>query len=450
LIRLSRAELTNSTLAYHDLSETAAIQDADSLTNGQNIAFVWPEWDVKADKIRIDSTDLEYMTADAPVTPGSFNSEAIAISRLTLNLEDVSFQDRKATANLREFHFSEGSGFELSKFQFELELDDKSTQISDLVLQTNRSNLAASTTLNYGSIDELINSPDKTKVKLAVEDTKLDVRDAYFFSPELARDTLIQEIARAPVFLKAELDGDLEHIDLGNLIASWSKTRLVASGTIEQPMDRERLRIDLPTILMMSTRSDLIRFVDEQSMGIQLPEALNLRSTVRGSLDDLVANLDLKTTLGNINLDGGFQNRETIAFDAELRVQDLQLGALLRMPELDTASFQIRATGSGTDIYSLNAELSSAFDRLNLYGGDYSGLNLEGKLVEGAGDVRMWITEEFLDFDLLTKLDLDSINSKIDLNLDLKGADFRELGLTGETSRAKLKLLANFEGNPEA
>src|SRR5690606_15716418 len=70
--------------------------------------------------------------------------------------------------------------------------------------------------------------------------------------------------------------------------------------------------------------------------------------------------------------------------------------------------------------------------------------------VEGAGDVRMWITEEFLDFDLLTKLDLDSINSKIDLNFDLKGADFRELGLTGETSRAKLKLLANFEGNPEA
>src|SRR5690606_8523776 len=46
LIRLSRAELTNSTLAYHDLSETAAVQDADSLTNGQNIAFVWPEWDV--------------------------------------------------------------------------------------------------------------------------------------------------------------------------------------------------------------------------------------------------------------------------------------------------------------------------------------------------------------------------------------------------------------------
>ena len=267
IIRLDKAELKNSTLSYHDFSQssTATETDDDAIPSSDS-TFVWPEWVVSADKIYIDSTELEYKTSDVPVTKGAFNAEAISISGLKLDLEEVSLQDQQVAANLKEFHFSEGSGFELGKFQFELELDEESAQITDLVLQTNRSNLAASTTLSYASIDDLINFPEKTKVELEVEDTKLDVRDAYFFSPALAQDTLIREIAKAPVFLKAELDGDLEHINLDNLIASWSKTRLIANGAIEQPMDMDRLRIDLPSIRMISTRSDLIRFVDEQAL----------------------------------------------------------------------------------------------------------------------------------------------------------------------------------------
>src|SRR5690606_30107577 len=182
------------------------------------------------------------------------NPEVITLSGLKLDAGDISLEDRKASAKLLEFHFLEGSGFELAKFQFELELDDETTELNDLIVETNRSKLAASTTLDYASIDELINFPEKTKIELVLEDTKLDVRDAYYFSPSLAQDTLIREIAKAPLFLKAELDGDLESIDLDNLIASWSKTRLLATGAIEHPREMERLKIDFPSIRMMSTR----------------------------------------------------------------------------------------------------------------------------------------------------------------------------------------------------
>ncbi|GAA0878255.1 translocation/assembly module TamB domain-containing protein [Algoriphagus jejuensis] len=448
IIHLSKAELTNSNLLYHDFSEKAGSEESSS--SPIETAFVWPEWLVKADKIVIDSTTIEYKTKDVAIKKGLFNPEAIALTGLKIDLEDVSLEDQKASANLKEFHFSEGSGFELAQFQFALELDQKSTEINDLILQTNRSRLAASTTLDYFSINELINFPEKTQIKLLVQDTQLDVRDAYFFAPELAQDTLIREIAGAPIYLDGKLDGDMNLINLDKLLLSWSNTNLTAHGVVEKPMDIEHLRFDLPNIRMNSTRSDLIGFVDEKALGIQLPETLSLQSNVRGTLDDLLANLNLETSLGNISLNGGYQNDQTLAFDADLSVQGLQLATLLQTPELDTASFQVKATGKGTDLYSIDAELSSNFERLRLYGGDYSGLNLEGKLVDGAGDVRMWIKEEFLDFDLLTTIDLDSVSSKVDLNLDLKGADFRELGLTGVNSRAKLLFQANFEGNPEA
>lgn len=447
LIHLANAELTNSTLSYSDFSEKAETIEE---TTSDSVAFVWPDWVVTADQITIDSTAISYKTADVPVTKGVFNPEAITISGLKFDAGDISLEEGKASAKLREFRFTEGSGFELAKFQFELALDGKSTKVSDLIVETNRSKLAANTTLEYASIDELISFPEKSRVKLLVEDTRLDVRDAYFFSPELAQDTLVREIARAPVSLDADLAGDLGNITIESLLLGWSKTSLSARGSIREPMDLDRLRVDFPAIHLRSTRPDLIRFIDEQAMGIRLPDELTLRSDVKGAMDDLLANLDLQTSLGDIVLASAYRNQQTLAFDADLSVQDLQLGTLLQMPELDTASFWIKATGSGTDIYSMTAELSSSFERLRLYDGDYSGLNLEGKLVGGAGDVRIWIEEEFLDFDLLAKLDLDSVNSKIDLNLDLKGADFRELGLTGENSRAKLNLKANFAGNPDA
>ncbi|WP_236025631.1 translocation/assembly module TamB domain-containing protein [Algoriphagus oliviformis] len=447
IVHLAKIHLAGSSLSYSDFSEKAEPVEEPS---ADSAAFAWPDWVVEADQIRIDSTDLTYQTADVAVKKGQFNPELISISGLTLDAGDILLEDRKVAAELREFRFVEGSGFELSQFQFDLALDDETIEIDDLILETNRSYLAASTRLDYASIKELISAPERSQIELEIADTRLDVRDAYFFSPELAQDTLIRELAKAPILLDAELEGDLENLDIASLGIAWSETRLQAEGTVRYPMDMEQLRMDLPEIRMASTRADLTRFVDEKALGIQLPETLSLQSSVEGALDELLAELDLETSLGNIALKGAFQNQQTLAFDADLEVKALQLGTLLQMPELDTASFRIKASGAGTDIYSLNAELSSSFERLRLYGGDYSGLNLEGKLVNGAGDVHLWIKEEFIDFDLLTQLDLDSAKSKIDLNLNLEGADFRELGLTGENSRAKLKLQANFEGNPEA
>jgi translocation and assembly module TamB len=447
VIRLDKAELIASSLSYADFSEkieTTVEAVADSA------AFVWPDWKVTAKQITIDSTDLEYKTRDIPVRRGIFNPEAIAITGLKLDAGDISLEDQKASASLRELQFTEGSGFELAKFQFDLRLNEKATRVSDLAIQTNRSKLSADASLTYQSIEEFLAFPEKSSIKLLAEDTQIDVRDAFFFSPELAKDTLIREIARAPIRLNLELDGDMKQINLENLLVYWSKTSVAAKGIIRDAMDTDRLSVDLPAIRAFSTRSDLLHFVDEKSLGIQLPDTLALISSVKGAMDDLLATMDLETNLGNIVLDASYQNQQTLAFDAELVVDELQLGKLLRMPELDTASFQIKAVGSGTDIYSMTAELTSSFEKLGLYKGDYSGLHLEGKLVEGAGDVRMWIKEEFLDFDLRTNLDLDSINSKIGLDLDLQGADLRQLGLTGENSRAKLQLKADFEGNPEA
>ncbi|WP_225586829.1 translocation/assembly module TamB domain-containing protein [Algoriphagus sp. Y33] len=445
-IHLEALTLEKSTILYHDFSD---VKPTDADTTSNPAPFTWPEWVVEVDNISIDSTDIEYKSADVPIKKGLFNPEAITISSLTFRAEDIYLENEQAGANLQEFHFREGSGFELKEFHFDLEAGNSSAQLKNLVLATNRSTLDAGVSVEYPSVQALIEDYESLKFDLQIKESKLDIRDSYFFDPTLAQDTLIHELAQAPVLLDLIAHGDLKSIDIPSLNLHWGESDFSAKGKVQNPMDLENLTFDFPEITLLANRETLLKFVKEEDYGIQLPKQIDLKANANGMLDDLLASLDLDTDMGNILLDAAYQNNGQLAFDANLKVNQLQLGNLMKQQDLDTLTFQIIAKGSGSSLNDLNAELTSTFERLRLYGSDYSGLKLDGKLVEGAGDLHAGLNSEFLDFDLLSEMDLDSTHSTVDLALDLKGADFYKLGLASKSSRAKLKLEADFSGNME-
>ncbi|UZD24419.1 translocation/assembly module TamB domain-containing protein [Algoriphagus halophytocola] len=444
-IELTTIALNKSSILFHDFSTDTPVESSESTS--ESAPFAWPDWIVEAEKIDIDSTNIEYKSADVAVQKGSFNPEAFVISNLRFDAEDLFLKDEEVGASLQEFNFQEGSGFALKEFQFELEAGNDSAELDNLLLATNRSTLVAEIQLEYPSIQALIDDYESLKFDLEVHESKLDVRDSYFFDPTLAQDTLIRELAKDPILLDLIARGDLKDIDIPSLNLHWGESDFSANGMVKNPMDVDLLSFDFPEINLLTNRETLLKFAKEEDYGVKFPEQIDLQASASGMLDDLLADLDLQTDMGNILLAGTYQNDGQLAFDADLKVDQLQLGNLLKQPELDTLTFEIIANGSGSDLNTLNAELSSTFERLRLYGSDYSGLKLKGKLEDGAGDLEAGLDSEFLDFEMLTLLDLDSVNSIINLNLDLEGADFYALGLTANSSRARLKLDADFEGN---
>lgn len=443
-IKLKTLALNKSNILFHDFSVPA--QSATNTTSAST-AFEWPDWVVEAEKVSVDSTDIEYKTADVSIKKGEFNPEAIVLSNLIFDAENFYLKEEKIGLSLQEFQFQEGSGFNLNEFHFAFEAGNNSAQLENLVLATNRSKLDAKLSVEYPSIQALIDNYKTLKFDLSVEESTLDLRDSYFFDPTLAQDTLIRELATDPILLDFIAQGDLKSMNIPSLNLDWGKSVFNAIGTIQNPLDVEQLAFDFPEIKLQTNRETLLKFVKEEDLGVKFPEKISLKANTSGKLDDLLANFDLETEMGNILLDGSYQDAGGITFDADLKVNQLQLGNLLNQPELDTLTFEIKAKGTGSSLNDLNAELSSTFERLRLYGSDYSGLKLDGTITDGVGDLQAGLDSEFLDFELVTKVELDSVNSKIDLNLDLAGADFYELGLTAKSSRARLKLNANFEGN---
>jgi hypothetical protein len=216
---------------------------------------------------------------------------------------------------------------------------------------------------------------------------------------------------------------------------------------VENIQNSDVLQLDIKQFNLKTKRDDVLQFVSEDSLGINIPKTIVLKGNAKGSLKDITGKADLIIPEGQVILEGKFANRNAISFDVELNVKKMQLNKLLKNERLGTTTFVIKTSGKGNNINTLDATLESNFASLGYDNYDFSDLKLKGDIKNGKGNVHLNFKDENLNVDLNTLIELDSVASKFNMLLDLKGADLYALGITKENIRTKFKLNADFEGN---
>ena len=449
-IRLRTLRLHDSEVLFKmaepELEQVAEVAP-DSLSQS---GFAWPDWTVEVREISLDNNHILYQSGEESPQVGHFNPNAVDVQKLSLLLNNLSLQENEARLALNRFSFQEASGFALNEATFGLNVSNEKAELSNLQIATNRSQLGGNVALAYATLEDLINQPEKSNLDLNVQ-LSADIRDAFVFSPSLAADTTLAKVALKPVMAEVQLNGSMEALDIREVMVTWgSNTRLQVEGSVANAMDPERLRLNLPMLTVHSNRRDLLAFVDENQMGVRLPEDIRLDGELRGALDDLAAELALTMPEGTIRLNGLYRNTDQLAFNGDLQVKQLQLDQLLQNPQLGTLTFDIHTEGKGQNLQDLDAVLTSDFQELVLNGIDYSGLELEGKMADGKGKLNLLFDGDNLDLVLEALADLDSVSPTYQVDLDLQGIDLFNLGFSEKELRASLKLAATFEGDPEA
>ncbi|SIS72353.1 translocation/assembly module TamB [Belliella pelovolcani] len=447
-VLLKSIDLKNSKIAFADFGTKAPSDDAKQETS---TPFEWPYWDIEIGYIDLEDNQITYKTQDIDAIPGFFNPENMQFEGLNFNVSNVLLKHKEAKLALRTFNFRESSGFELKGLEVNLDVDDQRLIINDIVVETNSSKLQTNLKLAYQSFADFITQPESAKLDLRLKSLKADVRDAYFFQPDLAKDEVIQNLALFPILANGSIIGNLTSLAIPNLQGSWGSSRFVARGSVKNVLDVDQLIFDFPKLELSSDAKTITKFIEEDLIAAyQLPEKFNVSADAKGKLNNLQASMNLVSDLGEIDFKGKYRDLSEIVFEVALGVKDFQLGTLLKDPRLDTLTFTVEAQGIGASLENLNATLKSDFQRLKFDGNDYSGLQLEGVMKDGVGELMLGLESEYLDFELLTKLTLDTVDYHVDLLLDLKGADFFALGLTPEQVRGRLVFNALFDGNPEA
>ncbi|WP_181938095.1 MULTISPECIES: translocation/assembly module TamB [unclassified Arenibacter] len=440
--------LKNSDIALQLPKDDLEVRDSTATTT-QKPDFSWPDFFLVADKISLENNSVQYRLGNTPSVIGQFDPNNIALSHLSLDATEVHYQAEDAHLKLARFSFLERSGFTLEQLAMDVILNNTMASISGFNMQTASSALHGAFKLDYPSLQNLIAFPENTRVGIQLNNIILGLQDALYFRPKLAENEYFTMAQGHPITGNVNIGGTLNELDIPKLNLGWNNTALTGEGQLFQVSRPDSLSFDISKVSATTTKADLQLFVNEKELNMALPRTILVEARAKGSLKSITGEALMKIPEGTAQISGNYSNLDSIHFNGNLQVNDLQLGKLLQNDQLGTMAFTIRASGSGSDLNTLNAELDSEFDQLKFKNYNFADLDLHGKIRNGKGNINLNFKDNNLHFTSQTVVDLDSLNSKFGLHLNVIGADLQALGITKENIKAGLNLEADFIGSPE-
>lgn len=451
---LNRQDIEMKTLVWKDSRikldwQPTVKTDNTAKTSTSNPSFLWPNWSVSIGEIDFQNQQIEFFQNAQQPKKGEFSSEAIAANQLNLNLQHFEFsKDESLHFMLNKFQFKEKSGLVLNEFQVNTRFNATELQLNNLKIGVNNSQLNADLKLNYSDIDELVNSPENSSLRLNVKKLLVDVRDAYVFLPELESNSQIHNFSNHNFEGNFNAVGDVEFVKIDNFQMRWGKnTKLQFDGHLSKITKVNDLGFELNNFIAKIHKKDLLNFISEADIGVSLPKVLALHGDFRKTNDDFFTDSKLESSLGDIEINGFLNATTNIDYKFDIDIMDVQLNELLSNETLGVLSLQLNSKGKGNSIYNLNADLSSTIDSLRLKDYTFTGMKIQGNLDDGNGKLKFNYNDNNLKFDVASEIILDSISSKIDTKIDLKGIKTKAFGLSSKDLKAKVIAAIQFEGD---
>lgn len=447
--------LKNSKIRVHTQTKNTGITQNLEITKedekSNNQAFKWPLLNLSIAEIDLDHNQIDYRVGNAKPANGVFNPNAVALQNLSLKAEDLIFKEQQANLNLNEFRFNDISGLILKQLALDFDITDSEMRLEDLNLQLNNNVITGFANLDYRSINHFIEKPENTKVAFNFPAFSLSLEDLFKFQPELKKNPYLDTLSKKQITGTINASGTLASVNLPNAKIFWGKTtRISANGTLQNLTNPETLHFDIPQFSAETKRSDVIQFVSEEELGINVPETIKLTGQFNGTLEDISAKANLTTSQGIASIDGNFKNLEAIAYDVKLNIKDYRVNELLNNDQFGSLSLNITSQGSGTTINTLDATIDATVSEFQLNNYEIKDLNLRGDIKNGTGNIRSKYKDKNLNTNIDAFVVLDSIAPEATVELDIIGANLQALGLMQRNVKTGMKIFADFKGNRAA
>ncbi len=448
---ISEFNLKNSSIVLRTETETNAVtQKLVEVTQDikQDIqTFEWPELRLAIGSIDFQKNNFSYFVRNEQAKKGSFNPNAIVLTDLNLQAENINLKDKTAEMHIENSTFKEISGIDLKELSFNFNANDNTLKISDLSTALNNNRLQADFRLDYPKLSALIEAPEKAKINVNIPTYRVSLNDVFLIQPELKKNPYLKTLSKHLLTGNAKANGYISDVNIANMTANWANTHVSANGRLQNATDVDNLQFDIPNFSVVTKRSDIVQFVDEKELGVNLPVDVKLSGNLKGNLNDIYTNATLTTSQGLASIDGHFKNGSTLEFDADLNIENYKLNELFQNEKLGAISLTLEATGKGKTINNLDANVEANISSFKFNNYDIKDLKLVGDIKDGHGKVTSKYKDYNLNMDLYATVILDSVAPEANIELDIIGADLKALGLMQRNVKTGMKIYADFKGD---
>ncbi|HET8884895.1 MAG TPA: translocation/assembly module TamB domain-containing protein [Salinimicrobium sp.] len=437
---LNNSEVLIKTKTLND----AEVSSKEKLVENQSF---WPDLWLELDEIELHQNKFVFINNGTEINRNVFDPNAIEIEEIELIAENVFFKDEKLGANVHEFTFVETGGIYLNELHFKTNVNDQNLKLEDLVLHLNANYIEGNLAASYSSIQNFIENPENARIDANLDFFDVSLEDLFVFQPHLRNNDILRTLSRRNITGRLNAEGSIAALQIPVANANWGRTSIVASGMLRNPMDIDRLTFNFPNLKIATNRNDINLFVPTDSLGINFPERLVLNASVKGNLKNITADADLKTSEGQILIDGNFQNENMLAFNANLQTIDLELGNILQNQKLGKLNVTVSASGEGENVNHLDATLDANINSLQLNQYEIKDWHIDGEIENGSGFVNSDYKDDNINVEMESYVVLDSVAPKINMDLDMIGVNLQRLGFTNRDIRAAFDFDASFKGN---
>lgn len=406
-------------------------------------------WVVSAKKLTIDNTAVWYKDDNQPPIRG-FDYSNIRISDFNGDLSDLYYSKDSLSGSLKSLTAKDHSGFQLSRLQGDFIYTSTGAKIENLLAETPRTLIRDFIEINYPSIEELSDNPERVSINANIRKSHLDMRDVLFFVPELDTMEVMNPLLDKKFFVHGRVQGRLNNLSIPNLeLSTLSKTQILASATIRGLPDPDKMYIDLTLNRLITGKSDLDQLIAKSMMpdSIQFPNSISLAGSFSGGMTGFATDLQLITEKGSAQLDGNINmDSADTTYSAYVKIEDFDLGNLLNQDSvLGIIAAEANISGVGLDPKTMQAEIDGSLQRLDAMGYRYHDVTINGTAKEGDIFATINSPDPNIQFNMDLHADMRNAYPQIVTELIVDSVNLQNLHIMEDNFRYHGKLVANFE-----
>ena len=342
-------------------------------------------WTVRIDNFEINKNSFAFDNDNSPRQATGIDFAHMKADSLTLHLKDFVFNTDSISGIVSEGYFKEKSGFQLDALHADFLYGSTQSYLKDLYIKTPGTQIQREAILDYASYDALQKNFGQTLLNINLSNSYVQVKDILAFAPQLRNQPAFRNTGDV-WHLNFQGNGNLDKLYVKALqFDGLSNTQIDASGTLSRLSDPAAAGGNLTIRRLHTTQSDIALFTGQRLSNAQmnLPESFDINGTVSGNMASLATNLNVSTSAGFVGLNGKFTNltQPTKAtYATNIRTSGLQLGSILKNPQLGVLTANMNVVGSGFTPDAINAKFKGAVGAVTYNNYTYRNINLNGSL----------------------------------------------------------------------
>jgi len=359
-------------------------------------------WHIKVASVNLEKNNLQFDNDNTPATKHGMDYNHLKAADLTLRIDDLILNEDSIGGKIKRGEFREQSGFVLNELQGDVLYAYNQAYLKDLLIKTPGSEVKRYALLTYNSYEDLAKNFSRTQIDADIENSYVQVKDILTFAPQLSSQPAFARPGDT-WYLNLQGNGTVQSPHIRNLQFNGLKnTQIDASGTLATSNDPNRSGGTLTIRRLHTTQTDIALFTGKRLSNeqVNLPEDINARGTLSGSMNNLSANINIATSQGAVFVNGRFTNLTNpgaATYTAAVKTNGLNIGSILRNPQLSTISANMTVSGQGFVAEKMNTQFKGSIYAIGYNNYVYRNITLNGNIHQNVFTVTTDVNDPNVD-----------------------------------------------------